>query len=275
MSGGRGPAREAARWLISGALVLGAHGGAAAVLVGWSEPMPAGAPSQVVMLDLGSVGAPPAPKTDSPPAPTDSDYSPSPDPVDKIEKEELKPPEKVVEPQPEPVPDPPKEVAERQPDPEPPPPEPPKMKPAEVVLPKPAPPRPQAKPVQKKQQMASLQSRRASQEEAAERPAAVSAGASGAARATYAQQLVAHLQRYKRYPEAARAARAHGITLVTFVLDRSGRLVSSRIARGSGYAELDRETMEVVRRAQPYPTPPAEVTGQLQYTAPLRYDLPN
>ncbi|HWM46844.1 MAG TPA: energy transducer TonB [Xanthobacteraceae bacterium] len=103
---------------------------------------------------------------------------------------------------------------------------------------------------------------------------AISPGIAGAAKATYAQQIVAHLNRHKRYPESARSRREQGTVMLTFTLDRRGRLISRQISRGSGHRNLDREALDMLRRAQPFPAPPAELTQQqFRYTAPMAYYL--
>jgi len=62
-----GHLRDAARWLISGALVLAAHGGVAAVLVSWSDPLTPGMLAPLVLIELApAASAPSLEKTDLP-----------------------------------------------------------------------------------------------------------------------------------------------------------------------------------------------------------------
>lgn len=247
--------REIARWAICGVIVLAAHGGAAAVLGTWIDLSPPGAPQSAILLDMSSSdGAPPAPKSDVPPAEQDSQYQELvPDPPKKIEKEELEPPKEIVERTPEPE-------IER-------PPEPPRQQ-AEVALPPPTPP----KPVQKKQKTASIDSRRVSSDVASERVTGAPPGARGDIQASYNQIVVAHLARHKNYPRNAAANHIEGTVMLSFMLSHSGNVVTSRITRGSGHAELDQEALEMLKRAQPFPTPPAQLSGQqLLFHAPMRY----
>lgn len=258
----RGAVREVARWLVSGAIILTVHGGAAAVLVNWTEPLPAGSPQPAILLDLEpSSGAPPAEKSDVAPDVVDqrAEFTPDPAPIEKVEEDELEPvKEEVVEKQPDPLP-------------EPPPPEPPLQKPAEVVLPPPRKPPPRS--VQKKK-IAAVEKRRVSSDTASERLSSASPGAAGPARASYSQRIVAHLNRHKSYPASARSRREEGTVMLTFTLDRHGKVISSHISRGSGHPELDREALDMLKRAQPFPTPPAELSEQrFPFTAPMRYYL--
>jgi protein TonB len=60
---------------------------------------------------------------------------------------------------------------------------------------------------------------------------------------------------------------------LAFSLDRQGRLTASRIVHSSGSATLDQETLDLVRRAQPFPPPPAGMPGdQVDLTVPIRFN---
>ena len=92
--------------------------------------------------------------------------------------------------------------------------------------------------------------------------------------AIYRDRLAAHLQRFKRYPAAARAAGEQGTALLSFTVSRGGRVLSSRLARSSGHRTLDAETMAMIRRAQPLPAFPPEVTqGSMSFTVPVRFAI--
>ncbi|ETR76604.1 translocase [Afipia sp. P52-10] len=91
---------------------------------------------------------------------------------------------------------------------------------------------------------------------------------------SWKRKLAMHLQRNKRYPAAAQARREHGIAKVSFVVDRTGHVISSNVVKSSGSAALDRETLDLLQRAQPLPTPPADVPGtQFAFSVPVRFDL--
>ncbi|MDQ6869746.1 MAG: TonB family protein [Pseudomonadota bacterium] len=64
------------------------------------------------------------------------------------------------------------------------------------------------------------------------------------------------LERVKHYPEAARQRGAKGIANIGFVLDESGRITSVSLLRSSSEADLDAESVALVRRAAPFPPPP-------------------
>jgi periplasmic protein TonB len=106
-------------------------------------------------------------------------------------------------------------------------------------------------------------------------PTAPSAGISTAAaraQATWHNTLVAHLNRYKRYPNEARARNIEGIVKLEFTLDRSGQILSSRIMQSSGSPLLDEEAMAMIRRAAPLPAPPQQISGAaLSLAVPIKF----
>jgi TonB family protein len=51
--------------------------------------------------------------------------------------------------------------------------------------------------------------------------------------------------------------RPKAVALVSFAIDANGALVSAELARPSGHADLDAEALDMVRRAAPFPAPPA------------------
>ena len=64
------------------------------------------------------------------------------------------------------------------------------------------------------------------------------------------------LDRVKHYPETARQRDAKGIAIIGFALDESGGVASDSLLRSSGEADLDAESVALVRRAAPFPPPP-------------------
>ncbi|MCW8085730.1 energy transducer TonB, partial [Sabulicella glaciei] len=87
-------------------------------------------------------------------------------------------------------------------------------------------------------------------------------------------ELMGRLQRALRYPENSRYRREQGVALVTFTMDRSGRVLGARLARSSGSQDLDGEAAAVALRASPLPSPPPELPGDpLTLTVPIRFHL--
>ncbi|MCG2840678.1 TonB family protein [Sandaracinobacter sp. RS1-74] len=80
------------------------------------------------------------------------------------------------------------------------------------------------------------------------------------------------LDKVKRYPASAQLRRQQGVPWIRFVMDRAGRVQSSRLERSSGFAALDNEAVNLPRRAQPLPKPPADVTGEtIELVVPVEF----
>jgi protein TonB len=269
-----------ARWGACFVLVLGAHAGAAVVLLAhWHAPPDAVASGPAVLVDLvPAPAAPTAVSTQVPPGPLQSQAQAQPTPEKKVEKTDITPaPETSVE------------KTETKPTPE---------KPIkETVEPKPAPvrerietlamlppPRPHIEPKARKrraakprQQRASLAHAPSAAERRARQAAALAPGASrhnSDAIPNWKSRLLARLERYKRYPAEAQQRGEQGVAQLAFSVDSAGGVHNVRIVRSSGSALLDHATLELVRRAQPLPPPPAELGGaRVSIAVPIRYNI--
>lgn len=104
--------------------------------------------------------------------------------------------------------------------------------------------------------------------------APTAAAVRSASAVSWKRKIALHLQRNKRYPAAAQTRREHGVARVAFLIDRLGHVVSSTVVQSSGSAALDKETLDLLQRAQPLPTPPSDVPGsQFAFNVPVRFDL--
>jgi periplasmic protein TonB len=251
------------RWAISGAVVVAAYGGAATAVVNWHDPVFEAEPSGAIVLELAPVAAgPEMPREDIQPGPPMemSDASPA-KPIDGPEETQEKVEQKVAakpieEPPPEtkPVPDPDLVIA---------PPEEQEKVPQRQV---PRPPAPTtAAPQVVPEQTASV-------------PAAPMQAlpkrddSKGLQR--WGGQISASIKRNLRFPETSRARREQGVAQVSFVLDRQGRVLESRVVRSAGTTALDQEALAVLQRAQPFPPPPPDTPGErLPLTVPIIFEV--
>lgn len=86
----------------------------------------------------------------------------------------------------------------------------------------------------------------------------------------YNALVFGHLQRFKRYPSSAHGAA--GTVVVQFALDREGRVISTAVTKSSGNSVLDREALEILHRASPFPAFPAAKPGaQDSFLAPVAF----
>jgi protein TonB len=87
-------------------------------------------------------------------------------------------------------------------------------------------------------------------------------------------RIVAQIERHKAYPAAAQSRGEKGVVRLTFTIDRHGRLMSSQVIASSGYPALDQESMTTLRRAQPFPPPPADLAGdKFDFNVPVSFNI--
>ncbi|MNF62124.1 transport protein TonB [compost metagenome] len=229
------------------AVVLGVHAVAVILALNWTSSPPVALPPMAMLVELAPLPAPPPP---APPKVVTPPQPPTPEeelPLPKL-AEAPKPTISVPKPvKPKPKPQPPKPVEKK--------PEPPKEKPSEE---KPSDAPPTNTPTQKSAQ-----------------PAPGPSAAQTAAKASWEGTLLAHLQKYKKYPAGAQARGKEGLNRLRFVVDAEGKVLSFELVGRSGNADLDRATLEMIRRAQPLPKPPAEMlkNGSIEIVAPFVYSL--
>jgi protein TonB len=226
---------ELGRWALSAVVVIGLHAAGVTALLHHHEPVLGDEGGSAIVVDLSPFV--------TPPSESEEDLAPGPE-------------RQIVEAPPEP-PREQKPEAEEKPEVEPPPPQPE----AEVTLPqeetKPEPP----KPVPQLEQPTPT---------APPRQRVASAAAVTAWNGSITKQIELH----KGYPPSALSRRASGVTQVAFAIDRDGRLIESRIIRGSGHAALDQEAIETLRRAQPFPRPPEDLPGErFEFTLPMSFTV--
>ncbi len=85
--------------------------------------------------------------------------------------------------------------------------------------------------------------------------------------------LLAHLERFRRYPARARAARQQGTVYVRFTMNRAGMVLTSAIVKKSGSFDLDQAALDTLQRAQPLPTIPDDRPDTVELTLPIEFFL--
>lgn len=85
--------------------------------------------------------------------------------------------------------------------------------------------------------------------------------------------ILAHLERFRRYPARARAARQQGVTTIWFTMNRAGMVLSSAIVKKSGSFDLDQAALDTLQRAQPLPAIPADRPDVVELTIPVEFSL--
>ena|SRR5579883_1678225 len=92
--------------------------------------------------------------------------------------------------------------------------------------------------------------------------------------ASWETSLVKRLQQFKRYPSEAQSRGEEGVVMLSFSVDRNGRVLAHKIVHSSGYPALDAEVTSMIERAQPLPAfPPSMTQASLDLTVPIRFSL--
>jgi TonB family protein len=76
--------------------------------------------------------------------------------------------------------------------------------------------------------------------------------------AKWAKQISAYFELHKRYPKVEKTKAAK--VKVSLVLNRLGHVVSLAVAESSGDAVFDKAALDMIRRSDPVPRPPAALT---------------
>jgi len=94
------------------------------------------------------------------------------------------------------------------------------------------------------------------------------------AKADYSQVVVAWLEQHRRYPTIARRRNQEGVGQIEIVLAKTGALVEVRLLKETGKRALDRELLQMARRAQPFPKFPKNLDKErLSFTIPIEFKL--
>lgn len=276
------------RWIASTAVVVCAY----AIPLGWwlwhvPPPSREAPPPAAMVVTLSSVAMSPSESSELPPGPQQENRQasrPAPDQPVPVKKAQTAPEPAPTVPEVPEQPDPPVELARQPPE---------KPAPREIE-PESRPesksePRPEPEPVQDPERdmpetaaPAAAASVASAPPQAARRAEQAAAPNRGMSRPVadlnrvpgWRDRLLQQLNAVKRYPRRARRLRQQGVSYLHFRMDEQGRVLASRIARSSGFELLDRETLALIRRAEPLPLPPAELAGKrLEFVVPVDFFL--
>jgi protein TonB len=275
----RSPVRH---WLVAvGAAVL-IHGGIAALMLRQSAASSArSAGVGGIEVSLGPAGgaAGAVAETEAPVEKEEQSEEPKaqPEPPPSEQPDVATKEDKLPEPEPEPKAEPlPKPAVVPPPKPKPPVPEPPKKRAEPTPVPEKTPPREPEKQVASVPPSVAGVNGKAGTQVSRDAGSAnnTSGGGTPGDVVDYMAVLQAWLEKHKEYPRSARLRRMEGTTLLYFVMDREGRVLDFRIQKSSGYALLDHEVEEMIRRAQPLPQMPDNMPqARLELVVPVQFLL--
>jgi protein TonB len=83
-----------------------------------------------------------------------------------------------------------------------------------------------------------------------------------AARNQYGNLLAREIAKYKQYPRIAQMRGWQGDVMLELQLDSNGNVLSAKVHDSSTYESLDKQTLEMVKKASPFPFPPEALKGR-------------
>lgn len=94
------------------------------------------------------------------------------------------------------------------------------------------------------------------------------------ARNLYGGLLTREIAKHKQYPRVAQMRGWQGEAMIELKIDGSGSLISSRIVTSSGFEVLDKQGLDMVRKASPFPPPPEALRGRnFEILVPVSFKL--
>ena len=82
------------------------------------------------------------------------------------------------------------------------------------------------------------------------------------------------IAKHKSYPKIAQMRGYEGDVLLDLRLDGNGNVLSAKVKEGSGYESLDKQALEMVRKASPFPAPPESLRNRtFNITVPVSFKL--
>lgn len=96
------------------------------------------------------------------------------------------------------------------------------------------------------------------------------------ARSQYGNSLWGAISKHKKYPKIAQMRGLEGEVIVELQLDGNGKLKSKKVAQSSGHDVLDKQALEMVEKALPFPVPPESLrNSSFTITVPIPFKLGN
>ena len=90
----------------------------------------------------------------------------------------------------------------------------------------------------------------------------------------YIARLAARLNRFKYYPIDSLRNGEKGVTVLSLVIDRRGRVLNSRISASSGFETLDQAALRIVNNAKPLPRFDRRMKmDELRVNIPITFDI--
>jgi len=84
------------------------------------------------------------------------------------------------------------------------------------------------------------------------------------------------IAKHKQYPKIAQMRGWQGDVMLDLKLDGDGNLLTAKVHNSSGHEALDKQALEMVRKASPFPAPPDALRNRtFNITVPVSFKLEN
>jgi len=91
---------------------------------------------------------------------------------------------------------------------------------------------------------------------------------------SYTLELINHIRKYQSYPKKALREGLEGSLTILIKIDADGEIIDSSFNQRSGERILDRAVMKMIRKAQPFPTIPEELSQkEFEFEVPMNFSL--
>ncbi len=92
----------------------------------------------------------------------------------------------------------------------------------------------------------------------------------------YGSALGRAIAKHKQYPKIAQMRGWQGDVILDLKLDGNGKVLSANVRESSGFEALDKQALEMVRKASPFPAPPEVLRSRsFNITVPVSFKLEN
>lgn len=96
------------------------------------------------------------------------------------------------------------------------------------------------------------------------------------ARQFYVSDSIKKIRSKTKYPQRALDRGQSGNVRVAVVIDRQGNILNTNILERSTHELLNKEALEAIKRAAPFPALPEAIAGaRFEFTVPMRWTLPD
>jgi len=90
----------------------------------------------------------------------------------------------------------------------------------------------------------------------------------------YGTLLGRAIAKHKQYPRIAQMRGWQGDVILDLKIDGNGKVISANVQQSSGYEALDKQALEMARKAAPFPAPPQALRNRtFNITVPVSFKL--